>query len=145
MKKLGFIGLMVFFGSVSAQQTKLHFDHIALLVEDLSKSVQFYQEVLHLEEIFDATEQDHIRWFSMGGAAQLHLIEDKGNKVNHIKGFHFAMTVDNLDAFIAELKQKNIYFENWQGAEKTTNLRPDNIRQVYIQDPDGYWIEVNGE
>lgn len=145
MKKVLFIALLICFGNVFAQQPKLHFDHIALLVKDLDKSVQFYREVLHLEEIFDATEQEHIRWFSMGGAAQLHLIQDKNQEISHVKGVHFALGVDDLDGFVRELKAKSIYFENWQGTAGTTNLRPDNIRQVYVQDPDGYWIEVNGK
>lgn len=145
MKKILFIALLFCFGSVFSQQPKLHFDHIALLVKDLETSVRFYQEVLHLEEIFDATEQEHIRWFSMGGAAQLHLIQDKNQEISHVKGFHFALGVDDLDGFIKELKAKNIYFENWQDVANTTNLRPDKVRQVYLQDPDGYWIEVNGK
>ncbi|PJB13176.1 MAG: glyoxalase [Flavobacteriales bacterium CG_4_9_14_3_um_filter_40_17] len=145
MKKVFFIALLFCFGSIFAQQPKLHLDHIALLVKDLEASVRFYQEVLHLKEIFDATEQEHIRWFSMGGVAQLHLIQDKNQEISHVKGFHFALGVDDLDLFIKELKAQNIYFENWQGVAGATNLRPDNIRQVYIQDPDGYWIEVNGK
>jgi len=24
-------------------------------------------------------------------------------------------------------------------------LRPDGIQQIYFQDPDGYWIEVNDD
>ena len=24
-------------------------------------------------------------------------------------------------------------------------VRPDNIKQIYLQDPEGYWIEVNDD
>tara|TARA_R110000868_G_scaffold1389_10_gene10744 strand:+ start:3320 stop:3502 length:183 start_codon:yes stop_codon:yes gene_type:complete len=29
--------------------------------------------------------------------------------------------------------------------EKLSNItkRPDGVKQIYLQDPDGYWIEVN--
>ena len=34
-------------------------------------------------------------------------------------------------------------FETWTGVPLETNDRPDGVKQVYFQDPDGYWIEVN--
>lgn len=41
------------------------------------------------------------------------------------------------------LRSKNVKFENWPGEANTTNTRPDGIKQIYLQDPDGYWIEIN--
>jgi len=41
------------------------------------------------------------------------------------------------------LKSKNVNFQNWPGEKGTTNTRPDGIKQIYLQDPDGYWIEIN--
>jgi hypothetical protein len=41
------------------------------------------------------------------------------------------------------LEASNVPFENWPGEAGTTNSRPDGIKQIYLQDPDGYWIEVN--
>ena len=45
--------------------------------------------------------------------------------------------------FIALLRNKNVPFENSKGTPDTTNTRPDGVKQIYFQDPDGYWIEVN--
>jgi len=42
------------------------FDHYAINVDDLDASVAFYQKVLSLEEIYDGTEKDNIRWLSLG-------------------------------------------------------------------------------
>ena len=28
---------------------------------------------------------------------------------------------------------------------KTPQVRPDKVQQIYLQDPDGYWIEVNDD
>ncbi|MCX2679234.1 VOC family protein [Galbibacter sp. EGI 63066] len=128
-----------------AQDFKLSFDHNAIQVKDLTESSNFYLNILGLEEIENKTEKSHIRWFSMGGDTSIHVIENKLHKVPDVKGVHFALRANDLDAFIAHLKKNNIYFESWPGEPKVTNSRPDGIRQVYLQDPNGYWIEVNGE
>jgi catechol 2,3-dioxygenase-like lactoylglutathione lyase family enzyme len=141
--------LIIFFLTTTysgfSQDISLQMNHIALLVKDLDKSVDFYQQILLLNEMYDGTEQPHIRWFSLQNGAELHLIEDKNVKLTQQKGVHFALAVNDLDAFVQHLKDKNVYFENWTGEASTTNSRPDAIRQVYLQDPDGYWIEVNGK
>ena len=68
-----------------AQKTKINFDHFALLVKDLNTSSDFYMNILGLAEIEDKTEQPHIRWFSMGGKTELHVIEDKQYSVTDVK------------------------------------------------------------
>ncbi len=120
------------------------FDHFALLVSDLGRAATFYQEVIGLREIENATQQKHIRWFSLGGERSLHLIEstDAATLSRH-KSVHLALTVADLDSFMKKMHRSEQYFENWQGVADSTNLRPDGVAQIYFQDPDGYWIEVN--
>ena len=36
-----------------------------------------------------------------------------------------------------------IPYSDWPGAAHTVNHRDDGVRQIYFQDPDGYWIEIN--
>lgn len=129
----------------AAQEVVLSFDHYAVLVKDLDASTDFYQDVLGLTEIEDKTNLDHIRWFSMGGKTELHVIEKPDFTVADEIGLHFALRVSDLDAFMRRLGQHDIPFKNWFGLQGRTNTRPDGIRQVYLQDPSGYWIEVNGE
>ena len=128
-----------------AQKTKINFDHYALLVKDLDTSSDFYMNILGLAEIEDKTEKPHIRWFSMGGKTELHVIEDKKYSVTDEKGVHLALKAENLDALIEHLRQHKVTFYNWFGEVDTTNTRPDGVRQVYFRDPNGYWIEVNGD
>jgi len=59
------------------------------------------------------------------------------------KGVHTAFNTDNLTEFMSFLKTKGISFENWIGEKDTVTNRPDGVKQIYFQDPDGYWIEVN--
>ena len=122
----------------------IRFDHKAILVRDLGESARFYQNVLSLEEIENKTSLPNIRWFSMG-VSEIHLIEDKGHKVPDVKGVHFAFRVTDLDAFMQHLRNLKVPFGSWLGESNTTNTRPDNIRQLYFIDPNGYWIEVNGD
>jgi lactoylglutathione lyase len=41
------------------------------------------------------------------------------------------------------LKKANIPFEDWAGKSGAITLRVDGVKQIYFQDPDGYWIEIN--
>ncbi len=138
--------LLLFFSfSTLAQKMEIKLDHYAILVQDLDKSCDFYQKIIGLKEIEDQTKKDHIRWFSMGKKAELHIIESKEYKIPDEKGVHLALRTANLDAFIEHLRANKIPFQNWYGEDNTTNDRPDGIRQVYLTDLDGYWIEINGK
>jgi catechol 2,3-dioxygenase-like lactoylglutathione lyase family enzyme len=119
------------------------FDHYAINVEDLDRSIDFYQEVFQLEEIHNGTEKPNIRWLSLGDGMSLHVIETDRSQLRLQKGVHLAVSVGEFDAFVQNLRDAGIAFESWQGEKMQTNSRPDGVRQVYLQDPDGYWIEVN--
>jgi catechol 2,3-dioxygenase-like lactoylglutathione lyase family enzyme len=73
----------------------------------------------------------------------LHLIGRGKTGVVVKKDIHLAMAVSDINAFTNHLESKGVYYENWPGEAKKTNARADGVIQVYLQDPDGYWIEVN--
>ena len=124
--------------------TQLSFDHQALIVRDLETTVEFYENSLGLEQIYNATEQEHIRWFDLGNGTGLHIIEsEEAPQVSKHKSVHLAFTVANFDDFVASLEFLEVPFEDWPGNPGVFNYRPDSVRQVYFQDPDGYWLEVN--
>jgi catechol 2,3-dioxygenase-like lactoylglutathione lyase family enzyme len=37
----------------------------------------------------------------------------------------------------------NVDFYNWPGKKGSVTDRSDGVKQIYIKDPDGYWIEIN--
>lgn len=117
-------------------------DHDAILVKDLDASAEFYSEVLGLEEIPNGGLPDHIRWFQLGDKVQIHLIESEDVPEKN-KGVHMSLGTSKLKELMDFLKAENIDFENWPGEPNTTNTRPDGVKQIYLQDPDGYWIEIN--
>lgn len=147
MKITGKIFLLmniILFTNFSSAQSHFNFnkDHDALLVKDLEVAANFYKEILGLEEIPNGGLGDHIRWFQLKDMVQIHLIQSD-EEVFQQKGVHMALNTNKIEELMQHLKSKNIPFENWPGEKETTNSRPDGVKQIYLQDPDGYWIEIN--
>lgn len=117
-------------------------DHTAILVKDVNASAKFYGEVLGLREINNAGLGERFRWFQFTNKVQIHLIQSDDDIKPH-KGVHLAINTDKLDELMEYFRSENIYFENWPGEPDVTNTRPDGVKQIYIRDPDGYWIEIN--
>jgi catechol 2,3-dioxygenase-like lactoylglutathione lyase family enzyme len=119
------------------------FDHVALSVENVDQSAQFYMETLNLQEITNRTQINGIRWFSLGEGKELHLISILKDNITINKAVHFAITVSDFDSFVKKLNSMKINYTDWPGTSKKVNIRADGIKQVFFQDPNGYWIEVN--
>ena len=54
-----------------------------------------------------------------------------------------AASVKNVASILKELEAKKVPYSDWPGTPGKVNVRTDGILQIYLQDPDGYWIEVN--
>lgn len=117
-------------------------DHFALLVRDLGRSVTFYTEILGFEPI-ERTGSGNVRWLTIGGLDTIHLIEGDFRATHLTKDTHFAMRVEDFDAFVADIQAKGVTFYDWPGNMGQIGTRRDGFRQAYVQDPDGYWIEIN--
>lgn len=121
------------------------FNHIALSVKDVDISVEFYQKVFQLEEIKNTASDSKTRWLSLNEGKQLHLIPRPNSEIKINKAVHFALTTSDLDAFISNLKELKIDYSDWLDKPNTVYVRQDGIKQIYFQDPNGYWIEVNDD
>ena len=145
MKKTLFLLITLsFFGLTNAQNTNFTFNHLALSVKNLDESATFYKEVLQLREITNKTKMEGIRWFSFGEEGkELHLISFLKEPVIINKAVHFALTTSDFDAFVGKLELKKIPYSDWPGIPNKINMRADGIKQIFFQDPNGYWIEVN--
>lgn len=147
MKKILFLlTALVFTGSVWAQTTpsfSLTMNHAALSVKDLDRSVAFYTNVLKLSEITNLTRKEGIRWISMGDGKELHLVSTIKEPITVNKAIHIAFKAINFDELVKTLDNQKITYSDWQGMLHKISIRADGIKQIYFQDPDGYWIEVN--
>lgn len=118
-------------------------NHIALHVNDLKTTTSFYENFLLLKQIPEPFKDGLHTWFTVGEKAHLHLIQGKKRETSYDKGEHLCFSVASVEDFIGRLKKANIKFENWVGKPQEYTLRTDGVKQVYFQDPDGHWIEVN--
>lgn len=119
------------------------FNHVALSVQDIDASATFYKNILQLSEITNRTKKPGIRWFSLGEDKELHLISTVPGKSMQNKAVHMALTTTTFSKVITALKQLKIPYSDWVGAPNTITTRADGVKQIYFQDPDGYWIELN--
>ncbi|MBL7698128.1 MAG: VOC family protein [Chitinophagaceae bacterium] len=122
---------------------KFSADHVALSVKDVNRSAEFYITVLRLPEITNRSKIEGIRWFVLGDGRELHLISVIKENVTINKAVHVGLSSAKFDEFVKHLTANKISYSDWPGKANTINIRADGIKQVFFQDPDGYWIEVN--
>jgi catechol 2,3-dioxygenase-like lactoylglutathione lyase family enzyme len=116
---------------------------MSVQVSNLDRSADFYQKVLLLPEIECRARKANIRWFGVGGGQAIHLIEGELRGDFGGRSTHFCISTEDLDAMVEHLRARRIAFCNSAGDEDKVHLRADGIRSVYLQDPDGHWLEIN--
>lgn len=119
--------------------TGLH--HVSLIVADTERALEFYQGVLGLE--MDPSRPDLKfpgAWLALGGR-QLHLLEVpnpdpvKDRPAHGGRDRHTAVTVSDLDAFVARLERAGISFTRSKSGRQA----------VFCRDPDGNAWELIGQ
>jgi lactoylglutathione lyase len=119
-------------------------DHVSLHVRDLARSAAFYAEALGLQEIENKTGRPHIRWFALGPRHGLHLISGAvAAPERRPLSTHFAVATDAFEVALRRLSEHGVQFGDLTGPNGEANVRADGARQIYFQDPDGHWIEIN--
>ncbi|MFY9241406.1 MAG: VOC family protein [Polaribacter sp.] len=121
------------------------FNHIAISVQDVQESINFYQKVLQLKEIENTASDSETRWLSFNDGRQLHLIPRPNDEIKINKAIHFALATSDMNAVVKRLKDLKIDFYDWPGTVNKVYIRKDGIQQIYFQDPNGYWIEINND
>lgn len=144
MKKLLLIFILIPFISLGQKNYSMKFNHQALLVNDLNQSGYFYKNILGFEEIeVGAGQNPPKRWFKSDDGMEIHLISTNKKLKSIPKGVHMAFSVKNFDLFIDSLSINKVKYSNWIGNENQIQIRKDGYKQVFFQDPQGYWIEIN--
>jgi len=137
-----FAALFLFKNNASAQVSPT-VDHITVYVVDLQKSSDFYKNVMLLKEIPEPFHDQRHVWLRIGEHTQLHIVKGAKEIAKRDINIHLAFTVPVIEDFAAHLDKMNVKYGNWKGDSKSPELRPDGIKQIYFQDPDNNWIEVN--
>jgi lactoylglutathione lyase len=128
-----------------AQDNKPSVNHIAICTHDLKKSVAFYSDIIELKKIPNPFKDTVHQWFSIGPGIALHVIAANCPAEAHDINTHLCFHVASLPDFMKHLDAHHIKYGDWQGNYKKTQLKADGVLQIYLQDPDGYWIEVNND
>ncbi len=124
----------------AAAQTPAALDHVAIFVADLDRSVAFYSDLFGFREV--SAPFPIARWLVTGNGLMLHLAKGRSAPVENPKWVHMAFAWGPMAEIIASLDAKKIPWSDIQGRHEP-QIRPDGIKQIFVQDPDGYWIEIN--
>lgn len=125
------------------QRAKASLNHIALYVTDLQRSGDFYSNVIGLDTIPEPFHDGMHIWYRIGPSSHLHVISGADKPKTYFKGNHLCFTVSSVDQFVQSLQKRGLAYEDWNGKPQSITTRVDGVKQIWLQDPDGYWIEVN--
>ena len=124
------------------QAFSLH--HVSIFVRDLNRSASFYATALGLTEIPNRVGKSHIRWFDLDGLRSIHLIGgDSVAERDRPMSTHFALVTTDLDGAMVRLRESGVTYMNLAREPGGIQVRADGVRQIYFQDPDGHWLEMN--
>ena len=140
---IGTILTCFMFYSSFSQENKTRLNHTAIYVMDVKASAMFYQNIIGLDTIAEPFHDGKHAWFKTGPGIALHIIQGAEKKKEYYKNQHTCFCVASIEKFIAVLKQHNITWEDREGVKMALTTRVDGIKQLWLQDPDGYWIEIN--
>ena len=118
------------------------FDHVAINVRDIEKSLEFYTKVLGLKISEREHQKPGIEYFLdcgtslvgliQGNPAQgLHKLEHEGIGGNHMA---FRVTTSEFDAAVEELRKNGVAITYLKKRERSWS--------VYFLDPDGNKLEI---
>ena len=120
-------------------------DHVTVVVKDLEKSRQFYVDFLGMDEVPRPGFSFSGSWFQ-AGATQIHLILEHtesgpagntvGNSLTGSRTHHFAFEVQDAHRAAEFLREQGVRIVS------EPKERPDGAVQVFVNDPDGYVVEL---
>ena len=145
MKTIFISFLLLLSGSAysQSQKTKAHINHVAIFVVDLNRTNQFYQDMFSLDTIPEPFHDKRHTWYSLGSGVALHVIQGATKEKEYYQNQHICLSIDAVEPFVEKRKAKNITYYNAAGIKGQITNRVDGVKQVWIQDPDGYWLEIN--
>ena len=124
--------------TITAQIAISGYNHVGLCVKDLKESTRFYREIVGLEPLEVPNDKKTTRsWFKIAPGQELHLLSGRTFPVvnSDPNMGHIAFTIaeaDPVEAYLKKIKRPYLRQQRFDGAW-----------QIYITDPDGYFIELN--
>ena len=123
---------------------KSKFAYVGIRVTDLQRSINFYTRLLGMKVVgrgkIEQTKGETVALASEKGGFVLELNYYEENSPHNTEynvgeGLdHLAFKVDDLDKALEEARVA--------GYQTVLEMKADSSRWVYIEDPDGIWIEL---
>lgn len=123
---------------------KAKFVYVGIRVKDLPKSIEFYTRLLEMKVVnrftIEKTKGEIVNLQSESGSFILELNYYKADSpynTEYVVGEgldHLAFKVENLDKALEEAERF--------GHQAIQEVRTDTGKWVYIEDPNGIWIEL---
>ncbi len=113
-------------------------DHVNIHTADLAGTVDFYVDVIGLEQGKRPTTIGRPgAWLYCNGRPLIHLIENEQSRPAGTGPIdHVAFETEGYDRMAAKLTERGIAFE-------TKELPDFRLRQIFVHDPNGVKLELN--
>jgi lactoylglutathione lyase len=129
--------------ATAQSEGKARINHTAVFVKDIKTSAHFYEQIIGLDTIPEPFHDGKHVWLKTGPGVSLHIIEGATEKKEYFVNQHTCFSVSSVDAFIEKLKKNKLTWQDVRGEKMKITTRVDGVKQLWLQDPDGYWIEIN--
>ncbi len=115
----------------------LRINHVTVIVDNLEKATQFYEQELGLEPLSAFRFDYPVMFFRVNAEQQLHISEWEDTP--SFRG-HICFVADDFNAIFFRMKELNaIDIKPWG---KVRQL-PDGAMQMFLRDPSGNLLEIS--
>ncbi len=113
--------------------------HVNVMVDDLAKAIEFYGEVLGLEQTATPELGFPAQFFSVGDGQEIH-VNELGDV--HPERSHFCLRLGDFNAVFGRALERGVFeTETWGQARRL----PTGVMQAFVRDPAGNLIELSCE
>jgi lactoylglutathione lyase len=131
------------FAQAPPNRPQARLNHLAIYVVDVQRSATFYSEWFGFDTLPEPFHDNRHAWFSIGPGVALHIIQGATQPKEYFLNNHMCFSVASTTDYVEKLSKKGIPFFNAKGEKGQVTTRVDGVKQIWIQDPDGYFIEIN--
>ncbi len=124
-----------------SQNTNLKYDNSNLILSDFERCEKFYNKITQPQS-YMLYENYSVKTLNLiNSNAEINNQENNATFINGNKTF--ALNNSDFNSLLKYLKQKNIDFTDRKGQLNTVTTDSKEFKQIYIQNFDGYSIEIN--
>ena len=131
------------FAQSAPNKPKALLNHVAIYVVDLERSKAYYNEVFQLDSIPEPFHDGKHAWYAIAPGVAMHVIQGAETPKEYYQNNHTCFSVPSVEVFVEKIKARNMAWYNAKGVKGVITTRIDGVKQIWVTDPDGYWIEVN--